>query len=162
MPSDRGAECATLGQWFKIDEHGRISYVFGDKVSGEPVNVRWHLVDGEPDGVHRPVDGGARAAAAAAAATGATSESLLLAQKVKSVASFVVLRHRDDHVALGAGGGRSRDLDEELRVHGRRLCRFQTIVKNQADAIGYLIERIGGGAAREESLIDPLLYVRHT
>lgn len=92
-------------------------YVFGDKMTSQPVDVGWHLVDGKTDGVHGPVDSRTRTVTA----TG-TDSLFLFAQEVKSVPSFVVLRHRDHNVALGTCGGRPRDLDEKLRVHGRRFC----------------------------------------
>ena len=110
-------------------------YVLGDKVSGEPVDVGWHFVDGETDGVHRAVESraGARAAAATATSASAGAVFLLFPEKEKSVTGLVVLRHRHDDVALGAGGRRPGDLDEELRVHGRRLCRISSnVVKGNA------------------------------
>lgn len=72
------------------------AYVFRHEVSGESRDVGGHFVDSKSDGVH-----------------GAFPFWLLAAR-------LVVLRYRHDDVALGAG--RTRDLHEELRIHGRRLC----------------------------------------
>ena len=70
--------------------------MFGDEVRREASDVGGHFVDGEADGVH---------------------VALLLGLVL---ARLVVLRHRHDHVTLGAG--RARDLHEKLRVHRRRFC----------------------------------------
>ena len=103
-------------------------YVLGDKVSRESVDVGRHFVDSKTDGVHGSVESRTRATAtspvaiAVATGTSAGADFLLFPEKEKSVTGLVVLRHRHHDVALGTGGGRPRDLDEELWVHGRRLC----------------------------------------
>lgn len=102
--------------------------MLGDKVSRESVDVGWHFVDSKTDGVHGSVESRTRAtttssvAIAVATSTSAGADFLLFPEKEKSVTGLVVLRHRHHDVALGTCGGRPRDLDEELWVHGRRLC----------------------------------------
>jgi hypothetical protein len=100
------------------------AYVFCYVERRQSSHVRRHLVDGEADvmqfalpfplvalgaaGGVRRVHGGGGGGGGGAARVG-----------------IVLLRHADHHVTLGGAAG-ARNLDVELRIHGRRFCKTNT------------------------------------